>query len=89
MMDEFKGKAGFWRGVFSESDGTPSFARVGTGVIVGFACFWVTYLVMKNHGFPEFAGVSSFVTVLYGANVLKSIADSFANKDKAPDQPKS
>lgn len=85
MIDEFKGKAGFWRGVFSESDGTPSFSRVATSVIVGFACFWITYLVVKNHGFPEFMGVGGFVTVLYGTNKLSGALSSVAgifNKDK-------
>ena len=82
MNENFKGFSGFWRGVFSEQDGTPSFSRVATGVVVGFACFWVTLIVLKNHGLPEFLGLGGFVTVLYGTNKLSGAAASIFNKDK-------
>lgn len=58
----------FWRGVFSESDGTPSFSRVATGIMVGFACGWISCLVWRNHSLPELGGLALFITVLYGAN---------------------
>lgn len=70
MNEAFKGFWGFWRGVFSESDGTPSSSRVFTGMLVSFACGWVTNLVCHNHLLPDFAGLSLFVGSLYGVNRL-------------------
>lgn len=35
-------KKPFWAWVFSEQDGTPSLARVGTAVLVAFICGWDT-----------------------------------------------
>ena len=82
MNENFKGFAGFWRGVFSEQDGTPSFSRVATGFIVGCALTWVTFIVWKTHGLPELLGLCGFVTVLYGTNKLSGAAASIFNKDK-------
>jgi len=58
----------FWRGVFSESDGTPSFSRVATAVIVGFSMGWVTALVRMNHQLPDFGGLVLLIGALYGVN---------------------
>jgi len=58
----------FWRGVFSESDGTPSFSRVSTAVIVAFAMGWVTALVRINHQLPDFGGLVLLIGTLYGVN---------------------
>ena len=58
----------FWRGVFSEPDGTPSFSRVATAVIVGFAVGWVTALVRTNHQLPDFGGLVLLIGALYGVN---------------------
>lgn len=66
-------KRPFWAWVFSEADGTPSFARIFTGLIVCFSLGWVTHLVWKNHQLPDFAGLALFVTVLYGANRFSTI----------------
>jgi hypothetical protein len=63
----------FWRGVFSEPDGTPSFARVATAALVGAAIGWVTYLVHANHALPELAGCAGFITVLYTTNKVAAI----------------
>jgi len=60
----------FWKKVFSESDGTPSFSRVASGFLVCFAAGWVTHLVWHNHVLPEFAGLSLFIGTLYGANKI-------------------
>ena len=60
----------FWRGVFSESDGTPSFARIATAVVVAFAVGWTTSLVRLNHALPDFAGLSCFIGTLYGVNKI-------------------
>ncbi len=72
MNDNFKGFAGFWRGVFSEPDGTPSFSRVSTAVVVAFACGWVTALVHHNHVLPALIELGGFVGVLYGANQIRA-----------------
>jgi hypothetical protein len=66
-------KRPFWAWVFCENDGTPSFSRVGTAVILAFACGWISAVVRWTHSLPEFAGVSLFVTILYGANKLSSV----------------
>lgn len=58
----------FWRGVFSEADGTPSFSRVATGLLLAFALGWVTALVAKHWALPDFGGLIAFVGVLYGIN---------------------
>jgi hypothetical protein len=58
----------FWKGVFSEADGTPSFSRVATAVLVVCAVAWVTQIVKATHGLPELGGLSLFITVLYATN---------------------
>jgi len=58
----------FWRSVFSESDGTPSFSRVATAVIVAFSMGWVTALVRVNHQLPDFGGLVLLIGTLYGVN---------------------
>ena len=62
----------FWRGVFSEADGSPSFSRVATAVAVAFAVGWTTALVRQNHALPDFGGMTCFVGTLYGVNKLAS-----------------
>lgn len=62
----------FWRGVFSEADGTPSFSRIATAVFVAFAVGWITSLVRQNHSLPDFAGLSCFVGTLYGVNKISN-----------------
>ncbi|MGA9042309.1 MAG: hypothetical protein WB421_17380 [Terriglobales bacterium] len=71
-------KKPFWAWVFCETDGTPSFARIGTAVLVAFAVGWVTAIVKWSHALPEFGGLSLFVTVLYGANKFSTM---FGKKD--------
>ncbi len=62
----------FWRGVFCESDGTPSFSRVATGLIVAFALGWATHLVWRNNALPDFGGLVMFIGALYGVNKLSA-----------------
>lgn len=61
-------KKPFWKWVFCEPDGTPSFARIGTLTLIGFACGWVTSIVIRTRSLPELGGLTMFVGVLYGAN---------------------
>lgn len=74
-------KRPFWGWVFCETDGTPSFARVGTGFLLAFACGWVTAIVRWTHTLPEFGGLTAFATVLYGANKFTTW---LTNRDKGP-----
>lgn len=69
-------KRPFWAWVFCESDGTPSFSRVATAVLVAFACGWITAVVRYSHSLPELAGIGGFITVLYGANRIAAILQS-------------
>jgi hypothetical protein len=80
MLDEFKGTAGFWRGVFSEADGTPSSSRIFTGLAVAFSMGWITHVVVHNHALPDtttFFGVAMFISALYGLNAAKSVLSDF------------
>lgn len=81
MPDSFDGstpqpardvRGGFWRGVFCEADGVPSFSRVATAVVVAFAVGWTTALVRLNHALPDFAGLSCFIGTLYGVNKISN-----------------
>lgn len=68
----------FFIGVFSDN-GSPSFSRIATAVIVAFALGWVTHLVMHNNSLPDFAGLALFIGTLYGANVGASALGSLKN----------
>lgn len=88
MNQAFKGFCGFFRGLYSERDGTPSSARWHAGVVIYFACVWVTYIVIKTCKLPEFVGIALFVGTVagltYGAN---QFASKFANKTDTPQPP--
>jgi hypothetical protein len=75
-------KRPFWAWVFCETDGTPSFARVGTAVLLGFACGWVTALVRHNNTLPEMGGLAMFVTALYGANKFTTFLQNRDDKNR-------
>lgn len=62
----------FLRGAFSEGDGSPSFSRVATGVLVAFSLGWVTHLVIHHHALPDFGGLVLYVGTLYGLNRLSA-----------------
>lgn len=78
----------FWRGVFSEADGTPSFSRVATAVIVGFAMGWVTALVRVNHQLPDFGGLVLLIGSLYGVNKFSTAVTARAASDHLDDRPR-
>ena len=63
----------FWRGVFSEQDGTPSFSRVATAFLVSGAIAWVTVIVARTHELPSLDGLALFMGTLYGTNILGSV----------------
>jgi len=76
----------FWRGVFSESDGTPSFSRVATAVIVAFAMGWITALVHANHQLPDFGGLVLLIGALYGVNKFSGALGNRAGGDRVEDR---
>lgn len=77
----------FFKGVFSESDGTPSFGRVQTFIHGVFGCGWVTSFVMHNHfALPDsitLAGILAFIMGPYGTN---KVATAW-KESKQPQQP--
>jgi hypothetical protein len=77
---------GFWRSVFSEPDGTPSFSRVATAVIVGFSMGWVTALVRLNHQLPDFGGLVLLIGALYGVNKVSAAVSARNGNDRFDDR---
>ena len=78
----------FWRSVFSEPDGTPSFSRVATAVIVAFAMGWVTTLVRLNHQLPDFGGLVLLIGALYGVNKVSAAVSARTAADRSDDRPR-
>jgi hypothetical protein len=76
---DWSGKRGFMRGMFSETDGTPSSSRVMTAVIASFALGWVTAIViahlMRRYEpvIPELGGLAAFTAALYGVNKITNV----------------
>jgi len=58
----------FVKQIFSEADGTASFARVATGILVAFALGWVTHIVWKLSQLPDLSGLAMLIGTLYGLN---------------------
>lgn len=82
------GWRGFWRGVFSDPDGTPSTSRVATLLLVLTGCFAVAFLTVVNHALPpavELAALGLFVTVLYATNAAKAIGTKDTARTEAQD----
>ena len=73
---DWRGK--FWKGVFSESDGTPSFSRVASAVVAAFALGWVSAIIVAHirrdirPEFPDFLGLIGFVSVFYTVNQVRA-----------------
>jgi hypothetical protein len=55
----------FLHQLLSES-GEAGFGRLGAVVTLGFACDWITYLVLHTHVFPSLEGLTFFIAALYG-----------------------
>jgi hypothetical protein len=88
MLGFLKTLGSFLRSVFSESDGTGSWGRCGSALIVVFTLGWVTYVVIRTHAIPDLMGPLAFLTggsgSLYGANKLIT---AFSKKDPSPPIP--
>ena len=76
----------FLKSVFSEVDGTGSWSRVGSLLIVLATIGWVTYALCKNHAIPDLSGPTAFLTTgtgtMYGTNKLSSIISAITGKGK-------
>lgn len=77
---------GFLRSVFSESDGTGSWSRIGSLLIVLSTLAWVTHVVWKTHAIPDLGGATGFMTTgagtLYATNKASSIMSAITGKGK-------
>ena len=77
-------KTGFCREVFSD-DGAPSFSRVVGGVLAGFACGWLTFLVVHNRALPDGAtltGLAALVSAPYALNQGRAAVESALKREK-------
>jgi hypothetical protein len=74
----------FLRSVFSESDGTGSWSRLGSLFLTVAIIGWVTHVVLKTHAIPDLGGPAGFLAAgngsLYGTNQLKSIVSAITGK---------
>lgn len=86
---------GFWRGILREEDGTPSYARTGSFLLLLGVLAWVSHIVLKTHSIPDLTGPSWFFTggtsSLYGINkgaaMVKNLADKLTgNNNSTPPQ---
>jgi hypothetical protein len=77
---------GFLRSVFSEADGTGSWSRIGSLLIVLATLGWVTHVVWRTHSIPDLGGATAFLTAgagtMYGTNKLGSIMSAITGKGK-------
>lgn len=82
--DQTNWDKGFWRGILRESDGTPSYSRVGSLLLLLGTLGWVTYCVLKNHIIPDLVGPGGFFTggtlSLYGVNKGAAMVKNFTDK---------
>ncbi|HLZ08810.1 MAG TPA: hypothetical protein VKT80_09505 [Chloroflexota bacterium] len=74
------GAKAFWLGVFSD-EGTPSFSRVATGILVVACVVWDSYLCFVNHALPDFSGQALLIGTPYGLNVSAKAVSKLRNPD--------
>ena len=70
-------------GIFSESDGTASFGRVGSFVALLAVICWVTFFLIHNHAMPGLGDSSVFIGTPYALNKTAQAVQSFSNQTKA------
>jgi len=72
----------FWRTVFSEESGSPSFSRVATAFVTVVVTGLLVYIVISTKQFPEvatMAGITAFAGSLYATNrATDKLADVIA-----------
>lgn len=58
-----------WTAFTTADNKSWSFARVISGVIVGFTMFWVTFLVVRTDKIPDnLTGLATLILATYGVN---------------------
>lgn len=75
----------FWRGVFSEPNGSPSSSRVMMGFHGIVGSVGLLHLIFHNHAAPDpltIAAIGTFVALPYGINQVKNAI----NQNPAPTQ---
>ena len=75
----------FFVGLFYELDGSPSFAKFVTAIVLESVIVWVSYFVFAKGIIPDLSGISLFSgTVLgltYGVNkVSQAVSTSITGK---------
>jgi hypothetical protein len=77
----------FLEGVFSDN-GSPSFSRVATAVLLTACIWWDTYFLYKLKVLPDFGGQIAFIGLLYGLNVASKFSPAATveaqKKDSVP-----
>ena len=58
-------------------DGKWSFGRIGSGLIIVFSIYWITFLVLKNHAVPDVSGLAILIGVPYGLSKGAAVAAGF------------
>jgi hypothetical protein len=84
-----KAKA-FWLGVFSDN-GSPSFSRVASGVILVACLVWDTLLILHNlrstptvYALPDFTGQVLLISTPYGLNVTGKAFERLRSSEPTP-----
>jgi hypothetical protein len=84
-----KAKA-FWIGVFSDN-GSPSFSRVASGVILVACLVWDTLLIFHNlrasawtYSLPDFTGQVLLISTPYGLNVTGKAIERLRSSEIPP-----
>lgn len=76
----------FLRSVLSEPDGTGSWSRCGSLLIVLCTLGWITHVVWRTHAIPDLGGATAFMTTgagtMYATNKASSIVSAFTGKGK-------
>lgn len=72
------------REILSEPDGTGSYSRTTGFLIVLFTLGWTTYLVIKNHAFPDMTGPTLFIGGGAGSQYAINQAKTWRTKPTAP-----
>ena len=60
----------FLKSVFSESDGTGSFARILSAVLAVGSIIWITHIVLHTHVIPPLSDITLFIGAPYATNKI-------------------
>jgi len=77
---------GFWRSVFSESDGTGSWSRIAGCFSLAAVLAWATRVVLFTHAIPDLTNPALFISAPYGFNLAHRVATAAVTKAPVQDQ---